>query len=225
MRSHFDLDRDSAQTWELGVKEVWEVPTPLRKVIHTLGWPLRFAAEVPRVRRLVDLPDGRRQDLPRLRGRAGLRRREPLVPRRAPAVQDPPVHLGDPEGRQAARLGRQDHPRRRPLRPAEPLPRPGCGPGGRQRRLRGHDGAEGRPPRHPLRDAGGRGHLRGAEGRQGHHHRGALGLQRPPSATRPSGRSCGRSGTSGPPSSATSSTAASSTGWRPRRSATPPASG
>ena len=43
MRRHFDLDRDSTQTWELGVKEVWEIPKPLGKVIHTLGWPLRFA--------------------------------------------------------------------------------------------------------------------------------------------------------------------------------------
>jgi electron-transferring-flavoprotein dehydrogenase len=43
MRRHFDLDRDSTQTWELGVKEVWEVPKPLGKVIHTLGWPLRLA--------------------------------------------------------------------------------------------------------------------------------------------------------------------------------------
>src|SRR5262245_20519730 len=41
-RSVFELDRDSTQIWELGVKEVWEVPKPLRKVIHTLGWPLRF---------------------------------------------------------------------------------------------------------------------------------------------------------------------------------------
>jgi electron-transferring-flavoprotein dehydrogenase len=29
------------QVWALGVKEVWEVPRPLDKVIHTLGWPLR----------------------------------------------------------------------------------------------------------------------------------------------------------------------------------------
>ncbi len=42
VRSHFELDRDSTQSWELGVKEVWQVPTPLKKVIHTLGWPLRF---------------------------------------------------------------------------------------------------------------------------------------------------------------------------------------
>src|SRR3954465_8655572 len=29
------------QVWALGVKEVWEVPEPFRKVVHTLGWPLR----------------------------------------------------------------------------------------------------------------------------------------------------------------------------------------
>jgi electron-transferring-flavoprotein dehydrogenase len=30
------------QVWSLGVKEVWEVPKPLTRVIHTLGWPLRL---------------------------------------------------------------------------------------------------------------------------------------------------------------------------------------
>jgi electron-transferring-flavoprotein dehydrogenase len=30
------------QVWSLGVKEVWEVPRPLDRVIHTLGWPLRL---------------------------------------------------------------------------------------------------------------------------------------------------------------------------------------
>ena len=33
------------QVWELGVKEVWEVPQPLRHVTHTLGWPLRPQAK------------------------------------------------------------------------------------------------------------------------------------------------------------------------------------
>lgn len=42
VRSVFDLDRDSTQTWELGVKEVWRVPKPLGKLVHTLGWPLSF---------------------------------------------------------------------------------------------------------------------------------------------------------------------------------------
>ena len=39
------LDRFALQTrpqvWALGVKEVWEVPKSLHRVIHTMGWPLR----------------------------------------------------------------------------------------------------------------------------------------------------------------------------------------
>ena len=45
LRDHFELDRDSTQSWELGVKEVWRIPKPLTKVIHTLGWPLRFGTK------------------------------------------------------------------------------------------------------------------------------------------------------------------------------------
>jgi electron-transferring-flavoprotein dehydrogenase len=37
----FGLRGDDPQVWELGVKEVWKVAKPLRRVIHTLGWPLR----------------------------------------------------------------------------------------------------------------------------------------------------------------------------------------
>jgi len=33
------------QVWELGVKEVWKVPRPLDRVIHTIGpWPLRLSS-------------------------------------------------------------------------------------------------------------------------------------------------------------------------------------
>jgi electron-transferring-flavoprotein dehydrogenase len=33
------------QVWELGVKEVWKVPKPLNRVIHTIGpWPLKLSA-------------------------------------------------------------------------------------------------------------------------------------------------------------------------------------
>ncbi len=42
LRRHYDLDRGVTQSWELGVKEVWQVAKPLGKVIHTLGWPLRL---------------------------------------------------------------------------------------------------------------------------------------------------------------------------------------
>ncbi len=38
---YYDLHGEDPQRWELGVKEVWEVPKPLDRVIHTMGWPLR----------------------------------------------------------------------------------------------------------------------------------------------------------------------------------------
>jgi electron-transferring-flavoprotein dehydrogenase len=42
---YFDLASDEPSQWELGVKEVWEVTRPLDRVIHTMGWPLRFSAK------------------------------------------------------------------------------------------------------------------------------------------------------------------------------------
>ena len=34
----FDLGADrEPQVWELGVKEVWKVPKPLDRLIHTIG--------------------------------------------------------------------------------------------------------------------------------------------------------------------------------------------
>jgi len=39
----FDLHGLEPQVWALGVKEVWKVAKPLRKVVHTLGWPLRLS--------------------------------------------------------------------------------------------------------------------------------------------------------------------------------------
>jgi electron-transferring-flavoprotein dehydrogenase len=40
---YFDLHGSDPQAWELGVKEIWEVKEPLDRVIHTLGWPLRWS--------------------------------------------------------------------------------------------------------------------------------------------------------------------------------------
>jgi electron-transferring-flavoprotein dehydrogenase len=38
------------QVWELGVKELWKVPKPLDRVIHTLGpWPLKIARKYGQV--------------------------------------------------------------------------------------------------------------------------------------------------------------------------------
>jgi electron-transferring-flavoprotein dehydrogenase len=43
----FDLaDGREPQVWELGVKEVWKVPKPLERIIHTIGpWPLKLSAK------------------------------------------------------------------------------------------------------------------------------------------------------------------------------------
>jgi electron-transferring-flavoprotein dehydrogenase len=41
----FDLHGENPQVWALGVKEVWRVAKPLRRVIHTMGWPLRPGAK------------------------------------------------------------------------------------------------------------------------------------------------------------------------------------
>jgi electron-transferring-flavoprotein dehydrogenase len=38
---HFGLEGENQQIWALGVKEVWRVPRPLRRIVHTMGWPLR----------------------------------------------------------------------------------------------------------------------------------------------------------------------------------------
>jgi electron-transferring-flavoprotein dehydrogenase len=42
---HFGIGSEDPQQWELGVKEIWEVQRPLDRVIHTMGWPLHFAAK------------------------------------------------------------------------------------------------------------------------------------------------------------------------------------
>jgi electron-transferring-flavoprotein dehydrogenase len=41
---HFGLQGENPQIWALGVKEVWRVPRPLERIIHTMGWPLRAFA-------------------------------------------------------------------------------------------------------------------------------------------------------------------------------------
>ncbi len=43
----FDLaENREPQVWELGVKEVWKVPKPLDRLIHTIGpWPLKLSSK------------------------------------------------------------------------------------------------------------------------------------------------------------------------------------
>src|SRR6478735_2402689 len=40
-----DLAPKDPQVWALGVKEVWEIPKPFEKIVHTLGWPLRASSK------------------------------------------------------------------------------------------------------------------------------------------------------------------------------------
>jgi electron-transferring-flavoprotein dehydrogenase len=40
----FGIGSRFPQAYELGVKEVWKVARPLDRIIHTLGWPLRWSA-------------------------------------------------------------------------------------------------------------------------------------------------------------------------------------
>ena len=40
----FGLEGRNPQIWALGVKEVWRVPKPLHRIVHTMGWPLRKRA-------------------------------------------------------------------------------------------------------------------------------------------------------------------------------------
>jgi electron-transferring-flavoprotein dehydrogenase len=39
---HFGLTGRNPQIYALGVKEIWDVPRKLDRVIHTMGWPLRW---------------------------------------------------------------------------------------------------------------------------------------------------------------------------------------
>ena len=41
----FALQGRYPQVWSLGVKEVWRVPRPLGRVMHTLGWPFRLSGK------------------------------------------------------------------------------------------------------------------------------------------------------------------------------------
>ena len=115
---YYDLAGDP-QRWEIGVKEVWEVPKPLDQVIHTMDWPLRKAPKYNEFGGSFIYPMG--EDKLCIGMVVGLDydRRDLLLPRPAAAAQDPPVRPRAARGRQARRLGREDDPLRRLLGDAE----------------------------------------------------------------------------------------------------------
>ena len=146
---YFDLHGADPMRWELGVKEVWEVPEAARPGDPHDGLAAAQVAEVQRVRRQLHLPDGRGQALHRPGRRPRLHRRHLQRPRRPAAAQDPPLHQEAARGRQAGRLGREDDPLRRLLRDAQAPRRARHG----DRRRRRQDGQRADPEGRPLRDA------------------------------------------------------------------------
>ena len=58
---HFHVAGKNPQVYALGVKEVWDVPRPLDRVIHTMGWPLRWGKAAAEFGGSFVYPMGERQ--------------------------------------------------------------------------------------------------------------------------------------------------------------------
>jgi len=56
---HFGLRPKAPQVYELAVKEVWRIESPLDRIIHTMGWPLRTAAKYREFGGSFIYPNGR----------------------------------------------------------------------------------------------------------------------------------------------------------------------
>ena len=112
---HFDLGSEDPQQWELGVKEVWEVEKPLDRVIHTMGWPLQFAAKYREFGGSFIYPMG--EDKVSMGLVVGLDYRDARfsVHDALQELKGAPARGQDHRGRQARGLGRQDDPLRRLL--------------------------------------------------------------------------------------------------------------
>ena len=110
---HFDLRGDAApQVWELGRQGGVEGPATARPRHPHHGVAAAAAGEVPGVRRIVHLPDGRRHGGDRHGRRPRLPRSPPQPARPAPGPEDAPDDPRHPRGRRADRVGSEDHPRR-----------------------------------------------------------------------------------------------------------------
>ena len=142
------------QVWALGVKEVWEVPKPLDRVIHTLGWPLRYGAKCKEFGGSWIYPMGEDRRCRSASSSAS------TTPTPTVSVHDllqqfktSPARAQDPRGRQARRLGREGDPRGRLLGDAQAA-RAGHGHRRRRRRHGQRARAQGHPLRDPRRDPG-----------------------------------------------------------------------
>ncbi len=143
------------------------MPKPLRKIVHTMGWPLRTSASFGEFGGSFIYPMG--DDLVTVGFVAGLEssRRRVLRARRPAGVQDAPARLEDPRRRRARRVGREDdHRGRLLLAPAE-VQRAGAPARRRGRRARQRAAAQGRPLRDRVGTARRRGGVPRAPARRG----------------------------------------------------------
>ena len=116
----FDLaEGREPQVWALGVKEVWEVPKKLDRVVHTLGWPLRYGAKHQEFGGSWIYPMG--DDRVSIGFVVGLDYTDATVSGHDLLQQfkTQQARARDPRGRQARRVGREGDPRGRLLGDAE----------------------------------------------------------------------------------------------------------
>ena len=122
----FGLTGENPQVWALGVKEVWKVQATARSRHPHAGLASAPGREVPRVRRLVHLPDGRGHAHARDGRRARLPRRRALGARPSAGAEDASARAQAARGRRAGRVGCEDDSRGRLPRAAEAAARTGA---------------------------------------------------------------------------------------------------
>ena len=146
------------QKYGIGLKELWEVAPGKH---HPGPRPafVRLAARQPHRRRLLPLSLRRKPRLGRLRRAPELREPLPLALRRIPALQDPPRHSRNLRRRQAHRLWRPRHHRRR-LAVAAQARVPRRRAARLLRRLRQRAAHQGQPQRHAVGHRGRRSRIR-----------------------------------------------------------------
>ena len=154
---HFGIHGREPQIWELGVKEVWRVPRPLRKIVHTLGWPLRKPAKYREFGGSWLYPMG--DEMVSLGFVVGLDYRDVELSAHdlLQEFKTHPFVRRDPRGRRASRVGSEDDHERWLARNAQEPRRPGNGVGRRKRRPR----RPGTPEGCALRDRVGSARSRG----------------------------------------------------------------
>ena len=124
----FDLAEDrEPQVWELGVKEVWKVPKPLDRLIHTIGpWPLKISAKYGQIGGTWIYPmkdEKTGEDLVSIGFVVDLEYADATTSAHdlLQTFKTHPLVQGHPRGRRARRVGRQGAARRRLLVDAEAL--------------------------------------------------------------------------------------------------------